>query len=77
MLIKNAHPGYISWEQHEENLLRLRENAQAVGADRRKSPPREGPALLQGLVVCGVCGRGFGTRSGYRRMARQISLLPE
>ncbi len=44
MLFKNAHSGYISWEQYEENLLRLRENAQAIGADRRKSPPREGPA---------------------------------
>src|ERR1700727_745134 len=39
-LLKNTHPGYISWEQYEENLLRLRENAQAIGADRRKSPPR-------------------------------------
>ena len=33
-----------------------RENAQANGADRRRSPPREGPALLQGLAVCGICG---------------------
>ena len=40
----------------EENQRRLRENAQAHGHDRRKSPPREGPALLQGLVLCGVCG---------------------
>ena len=50
MLLKNAHPGYISWEQYEENLRRLQETAHAIGADRRKSPPREGPALLQGLV---------------------------
>jgi hypothetical protein len=42
-LLKNAHPGYICWEQYEENLLRLQENARAIGADRRKSPPREGP----------------------------------
>jgi len=34
----------------------LKESAQARGSDRRKSPPREGPALLQGLVICGVCG---------------------
>ncbi len=26
------------------------------GEDRRKSPPREGAAVLQGLVICGVCG---------------------
>ena len=55
-VILNTHPGYISWERYEENLQRLRENAQANGAERRKSPPREGPALLQGLAVCGRCG---------------------
>jgi DNA invertase Pin-like site-specific DNA recombinase len=73
MLIKNAHPGYISWEQYEENLLRLRENAQAIGADRRQSPPREGPALLQGLVVCGLCG----SRMTVRYHTRQGRILPD
>lgn len=34
----------------------LRENAAIHGADRRRSPPREGPALLQGIVICGKCG---------------------
>lgn len=55
-VILGAHPGYISWEEYEANLARLHENAQANGAERRKSPPREGPALLQGLVLCGRCG---------------------
>jgi hypothetical protein len=50
------HVGYISWEEYQENRRRLQESAQAHGIDRRKSPPREGPALLQGLVICGVCG---------------------
>jgi hypothetical protein len=45
-IILDADPGHISWEQHEENLQRLRENAQANSAERRKSPPREAPALL-------------------------------
>jgi DNA invertase Pin-like site-specific DNA recombinase len=56
ILLPNIHAGYISWEQYEENQRRLRENAQAHGHDRRRSPPREGPALLQGLALCGVCG---------------------
>ncbi len=55
-LKEGAHPGYISWEEYEENEKRLKANAQAYGADRRQGPPREGPALLQGLVICGVCG---------------------
>jgi DNA invertase Pin-like site-specific DNA recombinase len=55
-LILDAHPGYISWAEYEENLRRLHENARALGKERRRSPPREGPALLQGLVICGRCG---------------------
>jgi len=57
--LKNAHPGYITWEEHEDILRRLAENSQAHGdsEDRRQGPAREGPALLQGLVLCGRCGR--------------------
>ena len=61
-LILGAHPGYIGWDEYEANLARLHENAQANGAERRKSPPREGPALLQGLVLCGRCGGRMGVR---------------
>jgi DNA invertase Pin-like site-specific DNA recombinase len=62
ILLPGAHAGYISWEQYEENQRRLQENAQALGWDRRKSPPREGPALLQGLALCGVCGHRMSVR---------------
>jgi DNA invertase Pin-like site-specific DNA recombinase len=56
-LLFDAHPGYISWDEYQENQRRLQENAHALGPERRKSPPREGPALLQGLVICGICGQ--------------------
>jgi len=72
-LILGAHPGYLSWEDYEANLARLHENAQAHGAERRKSPPREGPALLQGLAVCGRCG----ARMGVRYYVRRKELVPE
>ncbi|HEU5382126.1 MAG TPA: recombinase family protein [Ktedonobacteraceae bacterium] len=55
-LIQEVHPGYISWEDYEANLAQLRANRQAHGEDRRHGPPREGPALLQGLLICGRCG---------------------
>jgi DNA invertase Pin-like site-specific DNA recombinase len=64
-LVPGAHDGYIAWDAYEENQRRLRENAQAHGAERRRSPPREGPALLQGLVLCGVCGERMTVR--YRQ----------
>lgn len=69
-IILGAHPGYLTWEEYEENLARLRENAQANGAERRKSPPREGPALLQGLVICGRCGGRMTVRYHMRRDER-------
>ncbi len=55
-LLRGAHASYISWEDYQDNRRRLQENAHALGSERRKSPPREGPALLQGLAICGICG---------------------
>jgi DNA invertase Pin-like site-specific DNA recombinase len=66
-LIPDAHPGYITWEEFEDNQKRLLENAQREGLDRRKSPPGDGPALLQGMVICGVCGRRMTVRYHDRR----------
>jgi hypothetical protein len=66
-LIPDNHAGYISWEEFEENQRRFRETAQACGKDRRKSPPREGPALLQGLAVCGLCGNRMTVRYNVRK----------
>ena len=57
MLIPDAHPGYITFEQYERNQQTLAANAAAHGEERRAGPAREGPALLQGLVVCGKCGK--------------------
>jgi DNA invertase Pin-like site-specific DNA recombinase len=68
--LPGAHPGYISWEQFEENQKRLRENSQAHGMDRKKSPPREGPALLQGIVLCGRCGNRMTVR--YHRIKDRL-----
>ncbi len=68
-----AHVGYISWEDYERHQRQLRVNAQACGLDRRQSPPREGSALLQGLILCGRCGR----RMTVRYHARHGHLWPE
>ena len=61
VLLHDAHPGYITWERFEQNERQLRENDNAHGANRHP-PPREGPALLQGLAFCGVCGRKMAVR---------------
>lgn len=72
-VIPDAHPGYIGWEEYLENVETLRANARAWGADRSQRPPGEGPALLQGLAVCGVCGR----RMTVRYHQRKGTLIPD
>jgi DNA invertase Pin-like site-specific DNA recombinase len=59
-VIPNIHAGYITWEQFEANQKRLAENALGFGGDRKAGPAREGPALLQGRVICGICGERMG-----------------
>jgi len=59
-LIRDVHPGYISWDRFEANQKRLAENMLAFGTVRKLGPAREGPALLQGRVLCGLCGERMG-----------------
>ena len=67
VLLHDAHPGYITWERFEAHRQQLRDNTQGRG---RRGPPREGPALLQGLALCGVCGRKMSVRYHLRRDRR-------
>jgi DNA invertase Pin-like site-specific DNA recombinase len=64
--LPQAHEAYITLADYEENQRRLAENARAIGADHRRTPAREGPALVQGLAICGRCGRRM-TLSYHRR----------
>ena len=64
---KDAHPGYITWDEFLSNQERLLANYQRTGGGERKAgPPREGPALLQGLLLCGKCGRMMTVRYHQR-----------
>jgi DNA invertase Pin-like site-specific DNA recombinase len=66
-LKQNAHAGYLTWEQFLGNQARLLQNHQVHGGGERKAgPPREGPALLQGLALCGKCGRSMTVRYHHR-----------
>ncbi len=68
VLIRDHHPGYISWAEFEENQQMIAENAHMKKRMSRKSA-RGGRALLTGLVRCGRCGRMmrvfYGMRSGH------------
>jgi hypothetical protein len=57
----DAHEGYITWEEYERNQEPLAMNSQAY-APKRFAPPRDGPALLQGRILCGRCGERMTVR---------------
>jgi DNA invertase Pin-like site-specific DNA recombinase len=67
VFLPNVHPGYISWEEFEANQATLKRNAAGYGYDRRRSPPREGTALLQGITLCGRCGNRMTVRYTMRK----------
>jgi DNA invertase Pin-like site-specific DNA recombinase len=54
--IDNAHAAYITWETYMKNRDKLHDN-RARRRDGTRGAPREGAALLGGLVLCGRCGR--------------------
>jgi DNA invertase Pin-like site-specific DNA recombinase/predicted DNA-binding transcriptional regulator AlpA len=49
------HPGYVSWQEYLATRERLRANVRPRGEGG--GAPREGTALLQGILRCGRCGR--------------------
>ena len=59
MCLRDAHPGYISWEEFTTNQDRLRNNA-ARHKREGSGVVRKGQALLQGIAVCGRCARQMG-----------------
>jgi DNA invertase Pin-like site-specific DNA recombinase len=56
VLIPEHHPGYISWQTYLANQERIGANIRPR-AHHAGGAVREGAALLQGLAVCGRCGR--------------------
>ena len=62
ILLRDVHPGYVSWEEYLSNLQRVKGNALAWSTERHRGPAREGTALLQGLVICGACGERMSVR---------------
>jgi DNA invertase Pin-like site-specific DNA recombinase len=64
IVLLEHHPGYITWEQFLCNQKRLEDNL-TFNPQEHRGAVREGAALLQGLVLCGRCGRRMSVR--YQR----------
>lgn len=70
MLLRELHPSYISWDDFEENQKRLYQNNWRTRGTGGSTPPREGPSLLQGIVLCGACGKRMQVRYCLREARR-------
>ena len=60
VLLIDHHHGYIDWDTYLANQQRLRSNMPPALDAPGTGAIREGCALLQGLAICGVCGRKLG-----------------
>lgn len=68
----DAYPTYITWEQYLANQERIQQNGLHFVELRQKAQGivREGPGLLQGIVVCGHCSHHMQTV--YKHTPRYI-----
>lgn len=56
VLIRDHHPGYISWQQYQKNRQLMSKNL-AKRDGESGGAAQNGMALLSGLMRCGRCGR--------------------
>jgi hypothetical protein len=57
VLIPDHHDGFIDWATWQANQVRIGANTRPVAHAAGEGAVREGTALLQGIAVCGDCGR--------------------
>jgi len=72
--ITEHHPAYVGWEEFVKNQEQLRQNWSHGG---NQGVPREGRALLQGIVYCGVCGRKMSVQNRAVKENRSSSYICE
>jgi DNA invertase Pin-like site-specific DNA recombinase len=57
VLIEDHHEGFITWDEYLANQEKIGSNTRPRRHEPGTGAVREGCALLQGLAVCGICGR--------------------
>jgi DNA invertase Pin-like site-specific DNA recombinase len=62
VLLKDRWPGYIDWDTFERIQAMLSDNYADYNKKHSRGIPRDGLALLAGLVYCGRCGHKMSVR---------------
>jgi hypothetical protein len=70
--IQNHHAAYLSWEEYVQNREQLRHNWYREG---QRGAARDGTALLQGIVSCGICGQKMSVQHHAARERRAPTYL--
>ncbi|MCC6262116.1 MAG: recombinase family protein [Bryobacterales bacterium] len=70
VLLQDRYPAYISWNTFLKIQAMLRDNHAEYDRKQSRGIPRQGPALLQGIVYCGQCGHQMTVQ--YRQGTKYI-----
>src|SRR3954464_6968031 len=56
VVVREKYPAYVSWDTFEKIQDMLRDNYAEYDRNKTRGVPRDGAALLHGVVYCGACG---------------------
>jgi DNA invertase Pin-like site-specific DNA recombinase len=56
IIVLDRYPAYISWEMYQRIQMMLSDNHAEYSRKQTRGVPRDGEALLHGIMYCGECG---------------------
>jgi DNA invertase Pin-like site-specific DNA recombinase/predicted DNA-binding transcriptional regulator AlpA len=70
IIVKDKYPAYITWETFEKIQAILYDNYLEYDRNKSRGVPRQGAALLHGILYCGQCGHKMVVQ--YKHSTRYI-----
>jgi DNA invertase Pin-like site-specific DNA recombinase len=74
IVVQGKYPAYLDWNSFERIQAMLRDNHADYVRNRTRGVPRDGAALLQGIVWCGQCGHKMAVqyKAGNRYVCKYL-----